>query len=73
MKKGNCIIRILNEKEDKVLIIDCIKKTMPYWCEASSLLDYDICLEDELGFIAKSEELSAAEKRIIHERYTLKS
>jgi len=71
LKKEDKIIRVLEEKEDKVLIIDCIKKNMPYWCEASSVSDYDICTEDELGFIARSEELSAAEKRIMHERYTL--
>lgn len=71
MKNGDSIIRVLDEKASGVFVIDCIKKTMPYWCEASSVSDYDICSEDELGFIARSEELSAAEKRIMHERYTL--
>jgi len=71
MKNGDSIIRVLDEKASGVFVIDCIKTTMPYWCEASSVSDYDICSEDELGFIARSEELSAAEKRIMHERYTL--
>ena len=72
MKKEDSIIRILDEKEDKVLIIDCIKKTMPIWCTASFLSDYELCLEDELGLDTRREEsLSAAEKRIMHERYTL--
>ena len=29
MKKEGNVIRILEEKDDKVFIIDCIKKTMP--------------------------------------------
>lgn len=72
MKREDSIIRVLDEKKDKILIIDCIKKTMPKWCDMSFIDDYDICLEDELEFVARTEEeLSAAEKRIMHERYTL--
>lgn len=72
LKKDCSIIRILDEREDKVLIIDCIKKTMPYWCEISLLDDYEGCFEEDLGFVIRKEEtLSAANKRIMHERYTL--
>ena len=49
LKKDCSIIRILDEREDKVLIIDCIKKTMPYWCEISLLDDYEGCFEEEHG------------------------
>lgn len=68
MKKGNCIIRVLDEKDSMVFVIDCIKKTMPYWCNLSLLSDFEICYEK---FETSTEELSAAEKRIMHERYTL--
>ena len=68
MKKEGNVIRILEEKDDKVFIIDCIKKTMPYWCDLSSLSDFEICYEE---FEVRREDLSAAEKRIMHERYTL--
>ena len=72
LKKQNSIIRILDKKEDKILIIDCIKKTMPVWCDKSFLCDYEICFEEELGFAIREEEtLSAADKRVMHERYTL--
>ena len=68
MKKEGNVIRILEEKDDKVFIIDCIKKTMPYWCNLAELSDFEICYEK---FEVRREELSAAEKRIMHERYTL--
>ena len=72
MKKDDRIIRILDIKENRVLIIDCIKKTMPVWCDESFISDYEICSEDELNFTIRDvESLSAAEKRIMHERYTL--
>ncbi len=72
MKKENSIIRILDVREDKVLIIDCIKKTMPVWCDEFFISDYEICSEDELNFTVREiDSLSAAEKRIMHERYTL--
>ena len=68
MKKEDSIIRVLEEKDDKVFIIDCIKKTMPYWCDATGLSDFEICYEK---FEVSREDLSVAEKRIMHERYTL--
>lgn len=71
MKKEDSIIRILDAKENKALIIDCIKKIMPVWCDMSFLDDYEICFEDELGFVTRTDIISAAEKRIMHERYTL--
>ena len=61
MKKEGNVIRILEEKDDKVFIIDCIKKTMPYWCNLSSLSDFEICCEE---FEVSREDLSAAEKRM---------
>ena len=41
---------------------------MPYWCDLSSLSDYEICCEE---FETFTEVLSAAQKRFMHERYTL--
>ena len=33
MKSGEKMIRVLEVQEDKVLIIDCIRKTMPVWVD----------------------------------------
>ena len=43
LKDGNNIIRVLEVKPDKILIIDCIKKTMPVWVESSVLDSFSGC------------------------------
>ena len=48
MRKENEIIRILEVGEDKVLIIDCINKTMPKWVDKSSLDSFVKSSENEL-------------------------
>ena len=72
MKKENSIIRILDVRENKVLIIDCIKKTMPVWIDKTVLNDYELCSGEGLDYTVREiDSLSAAEKRIMHEMYTL--
>lgn len=70
------IIRVLDSKDDMVLIIDCIKQSMPTWICQSELIDYIECSEQELLTITNmkltdAESLNAVSKRIVHERYTL--
>lgn len=70
------IIRVLDSKDDMVLIIDCIKQSMPTWICQSELIDYIECSEQELLTITNMkltdvESLNAVSKRIVHERYTL--
>ena len=72
MKNGDIIIRILEEKEDKVFVIDCIKKTMPKWYDISFLSDYKRCPDNELKReILDMEQLDSNSKRIMHERFTM--
>lgn len=33
LRKDDRIIRVLEMKPDRVLVIDCIKRTMPVWVE----------------------------------------
>ena len=35
------IFRVLTVEEEKVLVIDCIKKTMPVWVETGKLDDFE--------------------------------
>ena len=72
MKKENNIVHILDIREDKVHVIDCLKKTMPVWIDKTVLNDYELCSEEGLDYTVREvDSLSAAEKRIMHERYTL--
>ena len=57
MKNGDIIIRILEEKDDRVFVIDCVNKTMPEWCDKSLLLEYQNCFDEELSIDFNSEDL----------------
>jgi hypothetical protein len=46
MKYGEKMIRVLEVQEDKVLIIDCIRKTMPVWVDITALESYITCTEE---------------------------
>ena len=39
LKYNDKLIRVLDIQNDKYLIIDCIKRTMPVWTD--SLIDYE--------------------------------
>lgn len=67
MRKDDSIIRILDIKDDKIFVIDCIKKTMPKWYDISFVSEYEKCSEFDIS----KEDLDLNSKRIMHERFTL--
>lgn len=74
LKNENQIVRVLQTNEDKSLVIDCIKKTMPKWIDAAALSDYTECSEAVLHELTKypvGRELTQEEQRIAQERYTM--
>lgn len=74
MKSNDRIIRILQEKEEKLLAIDCIKRTMPKWIDKSELQGYAECEEIELYEVTgvpMNRELSGDEQMVARERFTL--
>lgn len=73
---GDSIIRVLEIRQDKILIIDCIKRTMPVWVEPTALDSYSECTSSELsqatGFTAAdADTLDADQRKAMYERYTL--
>ena len=52
MRKDNQIIRVLKLKDEKVLVIDCVKRTMPVWIAEAELTGYVDCDEAELYALA---------------------
>ena len=54
-KKGESILRVLDVLESEVLIIDCIKLTMPRWIEADALKGYILCEETVLSNVFKKQ------------------
>lgn len=76
LRKDECIIRILEIKEDKALVIDCIKKTMPKWVEIDTLNNFTYLSENQVTdtikiSIREEDELSYSEKSLAHKNYTL--
>ena len=71
----NMIIRILDSSADEVLVIDCVKQTMPVWTKVSDVNSYipctDTALFNAIGSIPDIETLEAGQIRVMHERYTM--
>lgn len=74
LRHDDRIIRVLAVDTD-VLTIDCLKRTMPQWMPASALCDWEPCDESVLSSpetpICSMEDLTAEQRKLMHERYTL--
>ncbi len=74
IKWDGIIYRILAVEEENVLLIDCIKKTMPKWYGLDEISEYEVCPEGELGEETGREEerdLKPREKSMAHQRFTV--
>ena len=74
IKWDGIIYRILAVEEENVLLIDCIKKTMPKWYGLDEISEYEVCPEGELGEETGREEerdLKPREKSMEHQRFTV--
>lgn len=75
-KSGEQIVRVLELKNEKVFVIDCVKRTMPYWVIVDSLSGYEECIESEMiqrtgAVIPDIEKLDAESRRFIREHFTM--
>lgn len=76
LKPNENIIRVLEIQQDKVLIIDCIKRSMPTWIEVIDLKEYSDCSEKELRKAtgindSDGEILDADCRKVMYERFTM--
>lgn len=69
------IFRILDSKKSKVLVINCIKKQMPYWTEFDSISSCRPITEDELqnttGTHFQELTIPSKEYKYAQERFSL--
>lgn len=75
-KSGEKIFRVLEVKNEKVFVIDCVKRTMPYWVITDSLSGYEGCTESEMiqrtdVVIPDIDCLDAENRRFIREHFTM--
>ncbi|HBI59957.1 MAG TPA: hypothetical protein DDY31_01890 [Lachnospiraceae bacterium] len=76
LKDNGSIYRILAIEEDSVLMIDCLKKTMPNWYDMGEVSGYENCSEEELlevtgTVLVEEEDLSSKTRKTAHERFTV--
>lgn len=75
IKTEGTIYRVLAVEENDILLIDCIRGTMPKWYEAERIKDYEDCTEEEMldavGIsLADEQELGSKARSAAHERFT---
>ena len=71
---NDTILRVLQSHNNKVLVIDCIKRTMPKWVEKTGLSDYVECCDTEMYECTDypaGRTLTQEEQRIAQEHYTM--
>ena len=76
IKCGGTIYRILAVEDREVLLIDCMKKTMPKWYRLDGVSAYEDCTENELleitGTVLEDEkDMSPKTHQTVHKRFTV--
>ena len=74
--KDDSIVRVLEVREDKALVIDCIRRTMPQWKDIVSWVGWEKCSEEKLYEIAEVDlpeidSLCPESRKVAYERYTM--
>lgn len=75
-RNNNSIVRVLEIKNNAVLVIDCINKTMPQWIGVSFFEDWTKCSDEILHEITGIElqdikTVSPEDFKVAHQRYTM--
>lgn len=75
-RNNNSIIRVLEIKNNAVLVIECISKTMPQWIGVSFFEDWTKCSDETLHEITGIElqdikTVSPEDFKVAHQRYTM--
>ena len=76
LRSGDAIIRVLEVQGDRVLVIDCIKRTMPTWVNMVALESCSECNSGELSEVtgvtpSDVDNLDADQRKVMYERYTM--
>ena len=76
IQHNGTILRILAINDSNALVIDCLKRNMPHWCNVANIESFAPCTEQELAEqtdveLFDIESLDAATRKIVHDRYTI--
>ena len=75
-RSGDAIFRVLEVQGDRVLVIDCIKRTMPVWVGITALESCSECTIGELSevtgvVLVGVDDLDAGQRKTMYERYMM--
>lgn len=76
LKKDDNVLRVLSVKGEAMLVIDCIKRTMPRWVDSAATDGYQECTEIELLILTSmqlpdTEAMDAGSIEYMHKHYTM--
>jgi len=76
IRTHNTIYRILDATENEILVIDCIKLTMPNWIDEVTIASHETITDEELCIVTDLclpdvEDLAPEEKKIVHHRFSV--
>ena len=76
LRSANSIIQALEVQGDRILVIDCIKRTMPVWGKMAALEAHSECITGEryevTGVVpVNADDLDADQRKVMYERYTM--
>lgn len=71
IKDGDTVLRVLDEKNGKSLVINCKKKSMPKWVDSGSLSCFSPCPVTEIIPLPDINELDLTLRKSAYERFTL--
>ena len=76
IKWNGIIYRVLACEEENILLIDCIKKTMPKWYGLEEIGGHEITTEEELleetgVVLLEEQDLKPKQKCVAHEKFTV--
>ena len=74
--KNDSVIRVLEERDGKILVIDCIRRTMPQWKVTACLDGWEQCSQETLYAVTNVEipeidSLCPENRKKAYERYTM--
>ena len=74
LRKGDRMVRCLDSDEGKLLVIDCVKRTMPCWVDSGCFVGYEEVGQERLLELLKArlpsiDNLSQDQQKTMHVRY----
>ena len=76
LRSGDNIIRVLEIQGNRMLIVDCVKQSMPVWVVVSTVEGYTTCADEELREVtgikvSPVDDLDAEQRKTMYDRYTM--